>query len=62
MKFNIGDTVRIKQTSKSKYKGYFGVVIGYCQGRCPNICRIQLWDKKIIQIYDYNLEKTEIKE
>ena len=56
IRFNIGDYVRIKPTSKSKYKGAVGIVVGYCCGQYKNICRVKLWHNKTIQIFDYNLE------
>lgn len=56
IRFNIGDYVRIKPTSKSKYKGAVGIVVGYCCGQYENICRVKLWYNKTIQIFDYNLE------
>lgn len=59
-KFNPGDFVQIKLTSKSKYKEAFGIVEGYCHGQYPDICRVKLWRNKTIQIFDYNLTKGEI--
>lgn len=62
MKFNIGDYVRIKPTSKSKYKGAVGVITGYCCGQYPNICRVRLWHNKTVHIFDYSLEAFIVKE
>ena len=56
-KFNTGDLVRIKTTSKSKFKKAIGTVVGYCHGEYPDICRVKLWRNKTIQIFDYNLDK-----
>lgn len=61
-KFNPGDYVKIKPTSKSKYKEAIGVVDRYCCGRYKDICRVKLWRNKIIQIFDYNLESIKNKE
>ena len=54
-KFNAGDLVKIKSTSKSKFKEAIGTIVGYCHGNNRDICRVKLWRNKIIQIYDYNL-------
>ena len=59
IKFNPGDLVKIKSTSKSKYKEAICIVDGYCNGRYSDICRVKLWKNKIIQIFDYNLEKLD---
>lgn len=57
--FHNGDVVQI--TSKvSKYKEAIGTVVGYCNGRYKDICKVKLWKNKIIQIFDYNLVKYEI--
>ena len=56
-KFNTGDLVKIKTTSKSKFKEAIGTVVDYCHGDYPDICRVKLWRNKIIQIFDYNLDK-----
>lgn len=61
-KFNPGDYVKIKNTSKSKYKEAIGVVERYCNGHYRNICRVKLWRNCTIQIFDYNLEAFEVKE
>lgn len=61
-KFNPGDLVQIKQTSKSKYKDAIGVVERYCKGCYPNICRVKLWQNHSIQIFDSNLEAFNVKE
>ena len=61
-KFNPGDLVQIKRTSKSKYKDAIGVVERYCNGRCENICRVKLWKNCTIQIFDRNLEAYHHKE
>ena len=61
-RFNPGDLVQIKRTSKSKYKDAIGVVERYCHGRYPDICRVKLWKNHSIQIFDENLEIFEIKE
>ncbi len=61
-KFNPGDLVKIKTSSKSKYKEAIGIVDNYCNGRYPDICRVKLWRNKIIQICDYNLERLDYKE
>ena len=58
-KFNTGDLVRIKTTSKSKFKEAIGTITGYCHGDNRDICRVKLWRNKIIQIYDYNLTSVE---
>lgn len=56
MKLSNGTAVQI--TSKtSKFNGAIGTVVGYCNGEYANICRVQLWKNKIINIYDYNLKK-----
>lgn len=61
-KFKPGDIVKIKTTSKSKYKEAIGIVENYCRGHYENICRVKLWRNKTIQIYDYNLENFTAKE
>lgn len=61
-KFNPGDYVKIKPTSKSKYKEAIGVVERYCNGHNPDICRVKLWRNCTIQIFDYNLEAFSTKE
>lgn len=61
-RFNPGDLVQIKRTSKSKYKDAIGVVERYCHGHYPNICRVRLWKNHSIQIFDYNIETFNIKE
>lgn len=61
-KFNPGDLVKIKTTSKSRYKEAIGIVERYCCGRYKDICRVKLWRNKTIQIYDYNLESINCKE
>lgn len=61
-KYNPGDLVKIKTTSKSKYKEAIGIVDKYCCGHYKNICRVKLWRNKIIKIYDYNLESINYKE
>lgn len=55
MKFNIGEVVQITNTSKSKHKGAIGIVIGYCDGRYKDICRVKLWKNKVINIFDSNI-------
>lgn len=55
-KFNPGDLVQIKQTSKSKYKDAIGIVERYCNGYYHDICRVKLWRNHTIQIFDRNLE------
>lgn len=61
-KFNPGDLVQIKRTSKSKYKEAVGIIERYCNGRNPDICRVKLWKNHFIQIFDRNLEIFEAKE
>lgn len=61
-KFKPGDYVRIKNTSKSKYKEAIGIVERYCHGTYLNICRVKLWKNHSIQIFDYNIETFNIKE
>ena len=61
-KFNPGDYVKIKPTSKSKYKEVIGIVESYCNGYYTDICRVKLWRNKTIQIFDYNLEAFSTKE
>ena len=61
-KFNPGDLVQIKRTSKSKYKDAIGVVERYCHGTYPNICRVRLWKNHSIQIFDDNIEAFNVKE
>ena len=61
-KFNPGDYVKIKPTSKSKYKEAIGVIEGYCHGHYRDICRVKLWRNKTIQIFDRNLEAFDVKE
>ena len=61
-KFQPGDYVKIKNTSKSKYKEAIGIVERYCHGTYSNICRVKLWKNHSIQIYDYNIEAFNIKE
>ena len=61
-KFNPGDYVRIKPTSKSKYKEAIGIVERYCNGHYPDICRVKLWRNYTIQIHDRNLEVFDVKE
>ena len=61
-KFNTGDLVQIKRTSKSKYKDAIGIVERYCNGTYSNICRVKLWKNHSIQIFDRNLEAFEVKE
>ena len=61
-KFNPGDYVKIKNTSKSKYKEAIGVVERYCNGQYPDICRVKLWRNHTIQIFDRNLEAFNAKE
>lgn len=56
-KFNEGDLVKIKTTSRSKYKEAIGIFENYCKGSHLEICRVRLWQNKVIQICDYNLEK-----
>ena len=38
IKFNPGDLVQIKTSSKSKFKEAIGTVVGYCHGDYSNIC------------------------
>lgn len=61
-KFNPGDYVKIKNTSRSKYKEAIGVVDSYCNGHYRNICRVKLWRNKTIQIFDRNLEAFNTRE
>lgn len=60
MKFNIGEMVQISNTSKSKYKEAIGTVIGYCDGRYKDICRVKLWKNKVINIFDSNIVRYSI--
>ena len=60
--FRVGEVVQIKNTSKSKYKESIGVVVGYCNGVYKDICKVKLWKKKVIKIFDYNLAKYHVKE
>lgn len=57
-KFKTGDLVKIKNTSKSKYKEAIGIFEGYCHGHYPDICRVKLWRNRTIQIFDYNITKV----
>lgn len=50
-----GERVRIRSKA-SRYNGYTGVVVGYCNGRRGDICRIQLEDGRFINILDVSLE------
>lgn len=50
-----GTLVQIK-SKKSSNDGAFGIVVGYCNGMYPNIVRVRLDKKKIIHIYDHNVE------
>lgn len=61
-KFNPGDYVKIKHTSKSKYKEAIGIVDRYCNGQYRDICRVKLWRNHIIQVFDCNLELFDMKE
>ena len=61
-KFNPGDIVQIKRTSKSKYKDAIGIVEKYCNGHYRDICRVKLWRDHTIQIFDRNLETLNPKE
>jgi hypothetical protein len=61
-KFNPGDYVKIKNTSKSKYKEAIGVVERYCNGHYRDICRVKLWRNHTVQIFDRNLEIFDAKE
>lgn len=61
-KFNPGDYVIIKPTSQSNYKEAIGIVEGYCNGRCPDICRVKLWRNHTIKIFDRHLEPFNAKE
>ena len=60
--FKNGEVVQITNDSKSRHKEAIGIVVGYCNGKYKNICRVKLWKNKIIQIFDYNLVKYPIKE
>lgn len=60
MKFNIGETVQITNTSKSKYKEAIGIIIGYCDGRYKDICRVKIWKNKVINIFDSNIVRYSI--
>ncbi len=61
-KFQPGDLVQIKLTSKSKYKDAIGIVERYCNGDYHDICRVKLWRNHTIQIFDRNLEAFTVKE
>ena len=57
--FKNGDIVQII-SKVSKYKNAVGTVVGYCNGRYKDICRVKIWNNKIINIFDYNIVKFDI--
>ena len=54
--FKNGEVVQIK-SKVSKYKNAIGTIVGYCNGRYKNICKVEIWKNKVINIFDYNLIK-----
>lgn len=55
--FHPGDLVRIKESSKSQYKGAIATVVSHCHGSRSDILLIQLWKNKIVQICESSLQK-----
>lgn len=55
--FHPGDLVRIKESSKSQYKGAIAMVVSHCNGSRKDILLIQLWRNKTVQICESSLQK-----
>lgn len=55
--FHPGDLVRIKESSKSQYKGAIATVVSHCNGSRRDILLIQLWRNKTVQICESSLQK-----
>lgn len=54
-KFKTGDLVRIKSKT-SRWDGAYGEIVGYCNGRCPEIVRVRISNKKVINLKEESLE------
>lgn len=56
MKYNVGALVQINSKT-SRNNGAIGTVIGYCNGEYNNIVRVKLNNRKVINIFDTNIQE-----